>query len=106
VLLIGSSNLVHNTHLSVSKLRAGDTSPFAWATEVDEWVKLKLDQRDFQGLVDYQRAGTSGLLAVPTPDHYLPLLYSAGLALPGEEIAYPHEEVSFGGLSMRTVQVG
>lgn len=106
VLLIGSGNVVHNTRLSVPKLRAGDASPFAWATEFDEWVKHKLDQRDFRGLVAYQRAGASGLLAVPTPDHYLPLLYSAGLALPEEEITYPHEEVSFGGLSMRTVQVG
>jgi 4,5-DOPA dioxygenase extradiol len=106
VLLIGSGNIVHNTRLSVPKLRAGDTSPFVWATEFDEWVKDKLDQRDFQALVAYERAGTSGLLAVPTLDHYLPLLYVAGLAQPGEEIAYPHEEVSFGGLSMRTVQVG
>ncbi|MGI4871561.1 MAG: 4,5-DOPA dioxygenase extradiol [Janthinobacterium lividum] len=106
VLLIGSGNIVHNTRLSVPKLRAGDTSPFEWATEFDEWVKRKLDQRDFQSLVAYQQAGVSGLLAVPTPDHYLPLLYSAGLAQPDEAISYAHEEVSFGGLSMRTFQVG
>jgi 4,5-DOPA dioxygenase extradiol len=106
VLLIGSGNIVHNTRLSVPKLRAGDTSPFAWATEFDEWVKQQLDQRDFQRLVAYQQAGNSGALAVPTPDHYLPLLYSAGLAQPDEPVSYAHEEVSFGGLSMRTFQIG
>jgi 4,5-DOPA dioxygenase extradiol len=106
VLLIGSGNIVHNTRLSVPKLRAGDASPFAWATEFDEWVKAKLDQRDYQGLVAYERAGASGRLAVPTPDHYLPLLYSAGLARPDEAVRYAHEEVAFGGLSMRTFQLG
>ena len=44
--------------------------------------------------------------AVPTPDHYLPLLYSAGLAQPDEPVSYVHEEVLFGGLSMRTFQIG
>jgi 4,5-DOPA dioxygenase extradiol len=106
VLLLGSGNIVHNTRLSVPKLRAGDARSFAWATEFDEWVKAKLDQRDYQGLVTYERAGASGRLAVPTPDHYLPLLYSAGLARPDEAVSYAHEEVAFGGLSMRTFQVG
>jgi 4,5-DOPA dioxygenase extradiol len=106
VLLIGSGNIVHNTRLSVPKLRVGDNSPFAWATEFDEWVKRKLDQRAFQDLVAYQQAGISGQLAVPTPDHYLPLLYCVGLALPDEAVSYAHEEVAFGGLSMRTFQVG
>jgi 4,5-DOPA dioxygenase extradiol len=106
VLLIGSGNIVHNTRLSVPKLRAGDTSPFVWATEFDEWVKQQLDQRNFQRLVAYERAGISGPLAVPTPDHYLPLLYSVGLAQPDELVSYAHEEVSFGGLSMRTFQIG
>ncbi|MGI4733688.1 MAG: 4,5-DOPA dioxygenase extradiol [Janthinobacterium lividum] len=106
VLLIGSGNIVHNIGLSLTKLRTGDASPFAWATEFDGWVKTKLDQRDFRGLVAYEQAGTSGTLAVPTLDHYLPLLYSAGLAQPEEAITHTFEEVSFGGLSMRTFQVG
>lgn len=106
MLLIGSGNIVHNIGLSLPKLRTGDASPFAWATEFDGWVKTKLDQRDFRGLVAYEQAGPSGTLAVPTLDHYLPLLYSAGLAQPEEAITHTFEEVSFGGLSMRTFQVG
>lgn len=43
---------------------------------------------------------------MPTPGHYLPLLYSAGLAQPDEPVRYAPEEVSFGGLSMRTFQIG
>lgn len=106
VLLIGSGNVVHNTRLSVPRLLAGDTTPFDWATEFDGWVKAKLDQRDFRSLVNYPQAGRSGQLAVPTPDHYVPLLYSAGLAYADEALTYPHEEVTFGAISMRTVQIG
>ena len=106
VLIIGSGNVVHNLRLSMPKLMAGDATPYEWATQFDDWVKAKLDQRDLAGLINYQQAGPSGALAVPSLDHYLPLLYTAGLARPAETITHTFEEVTFGGLSMRTFQVG
>ncbi|MGI4866974.1 MAG: 4,5-DOPA dioxygenase extradiol [Janthinobacterium lividum] len=106
VLIVGSGNVVHNLHLSMPKLMVGDDSAFDWATQFDHWVKSKLDQRDFKGLLAYQQTGPSGRLAVPTLDHYLPLLYSAGLARPTEAITHTFEDVTFGGISMRTFQVG
>lgn len=106
VLIIGSGNVVHNLQLSMPKLMAGDDSAFEWATQFDHWVKGRLDQRDFKGLLGYQQTGRSGALAVPTLDHYLPLLYSAGLARPSEALTHTFEGVTFGGISMRTFQVG
>lgn len=106
VLVVGSGNVVHNLRLSVPKLLAGDAAAYDWAVEFDQWVKHKIDQRDFTALFDVQKAGASGPLAVPTPDHYWPLLYSLGLADKNEPISHAFEEVSFGGLSMRTVAIG
>jgi 4,5-DOPA dioxygenase extradiol len=106
VLIIGSGNIVHNLRLSMERLRNGDTRPFDWAVEFDTWVSEKIAGRDFQSLVTYEKAGESGKLSVPTPDHYIPMLYSLGLAGEKEEIKQAYEEVALGGISMRTFQVG
>ncbi|MCB2408719.1 4,5-DOPA dioxygenase extradiol [Hymenobacter lucidus] len=107
VLIIGSGNIVHNLRQSMPKLMQGDATPYDWATEFDEWVKVKIDQRDFASLVNYQQAGgSSAQLSVPTTDHYLPVLYSLGLADKDENIVHTFEEVSYGGLSMRTFMAG
>lgn len=106
VLIIGSGNVVHNLRQSMQKLMANDATPYDWAVEFDEWVKGRIDQRDFTALFDVQKAGASGPLSVPTPDHYWPLLYSLALADKDEPIHHAFEEVSYGGLSMRTVAIG
>ena len=106
VLIIGSGNIVHNLRLSMERLRNGDARPFDWAVEFDTWVSEKIAGRDFQSLVTYEKAGESGKLSVPTPDHYIPMLYSLGLAGEKEEIKQAYEEVTLGGISMRTFQVG
>ena len=64
------------------------------------------DTGDFQSLVTYEKAGEPGKLSVPTVDHYVPMLYSLGLADDKEEIKQTYEEVTMGGISMRTFQVG
>ncbi len=106
VLIIGSGNIVHNLRLSVPRFQSNDSRPFDWATEFDQWTLSKIQQRDFQSLTNYELAGTSGKLSVPTVDHYVPLLYSLGLADAKEDIRQTYEEVTFGGISMRTFQIG
>ncbi|MCW5924117.1 MAG: hypothetical protein KIS77_17475 [Saprospiraceae bacterium] len=103
---IGSGNIAHNLRLSMERLRTGDTRPYDWAVEFDNWAKEKIASRDFQTLVTYEKAGEVGKLAVPTTDHYIPMLYSLGLAGEKEEIKQTYEEVTLGGISMRTFQVG
>ncbi|MCC6283471.1 MAG: 4,5-DOPA dioxygenase extradiol [Saprospiraceae bacterium] len=106
VLVIGSGNIVHNLRMSMARFQNNDASPFDWAVEFDNWVHEKIEKRDFQSLTDYEKAGTAGKLSVPTVDHYVPLLYTLGLADDKEAIKQTYEEVSFGGMSMRTFQVG
>ncbi len=105
VLILGSGNIVHNLRQSMPRFGIGDTRPFDWAVEFDAWVKGRLDERDFAALARHGEAGPSALLAVPTPEHYVPLLYTAAVAEPGETITQIYEEVCYGGISMRTFRV-
>ncbi len=106
VLVIGSGNIVHNLRMSMPKLQMSDSSPYDWATEFDTWVGGKIASGDYAALANYEQVGTAGKLAVPTTDHYIPMLYTLGLADGKEEIKTVYESVEYGGLSMRTFQVG
>lgn len=106
VLIIGSGNVVHNLRQSMPKIMADDPTPYDWAVEFDEWFKGNLLSGNYRTLTNYAQAGSSGPLAVPTLDHYLPTLYTVGLAGKHEPIRQLFEEVSYGGLGMRTFMVG
>ena len=106
VLVIGSGNIVHNLRMSIPKLQQGDNSPYDWATEFDTWVGKKISDGDYGALANYEQIGTAGKLAVPTTDHYIPMLYTLGLADGKEEVKQVYKSVEYGGLSMRTFQVG
>ena len=103
VLVLGSGNLVHNLRaLNFSD----DAPPYAWAVEADQWFKARLLSRDLPALIDYQRAGPAVAKAVPTNDHYLPMLYVMGLAEEGEPLAFTHEGMQNGSVSMRCFRIG
>ncbi len=106
VLIIGSGNIVHNLRLSFEKFSINDSKPYDWAVEFDEWIKTRINDRNFADIISFEKAGKSGPLSVPTPDHYIPLLYSLALTEPNEKIEHTYEEVSFGGMSMRTLKIG
>jgi 4,5-DOPA dioxygenase extradiol len=101
VLIIGSGNIVHNLRL-ISWQQFGE-APFAWARKFDEQVKYALDQRDNDLLVRYDsKDGETGRYAVPTNEHYLPLLYIAALRRESETIEYIHEGFQHRSISMRS----
>jgi len=80
VLVVGSGNIVHNLGVSIPMLGRGDKSAFDWAVEFDSWVGNALQNGDYLTLTNYEGAGKIGSLSVPSPDHYIPMLYSLGLA--------------------------
>ena len=104
VLIIGSGNLVHNLH-SYAWGRH-DVKPFDWAMRFEKLARELLLKGEDAPLVDYESLGKDALLAAPTPDHYLPLLYVMGLRRPGEQVTFPVEGFDGGSISMLTVRVG
>lgn len=103
VLIICSGNIVHN--LKVIDWNNITAKPLDWAIEFDELVKTKLDNKDFQALVNYEKFGKISQLAHPTNEHYLPMLYTLGLADRNEEVKYLYEGFQFGSASMRCFQI-
>lgn len=103
VLIVGSGNIVHN-------LRTLDWSqsarPLDWATKYDEHVKEQLLKGNFQNLADNYVATSEGRLSVPTPDHYLPLLYVLGAVESGETPTFIYEGIEHASISMRTFAYG
>jgi len=102
VLIVSSGNIVHNLR---KFFESQDAKPFEWTTEFDEWVKSRINARDFQSLIDYEKHGESAKLSVPTPDHYIPMIYSLALAEKNDDIHYTNEE-TLGSISMRAFRIG
>jgi 4,5-DOPA dioxygenase extradiol len=103
VLIVGSGNVVHN--LRTLKF-SGERSAYDWATRFDEHVRTHLLARDHASLVHYDMLGEAAQLSVPTPDHYLPLLYVIALQGEDEKISIPVDGIEAGSISMLTAVVG
>jgi 4,5-DOPA dioxygenase extradiol len=103
ILIIGSGNLVHNLHAYAWGRRA--VKPFDWAIRFEEQVRELLLSANDGPLIAYQTLGHDAMLSVPTPDHYLPLLYVIALRRESEQVSFPVEGVDGGSVSMLTVQI-
>ena len=104
ILIMGSGNLVHNLHAYAWGRHP--VEPFDWAVRFEQKARELITSGDFQPLVDYETLGRDALLAAPTPDHYLPLIYVLGAAQKGEPATFPIEGVDGGAVSMLTVKIG
>ena len=104
VLIVGSGNLVHNLHTYAWGRHA--VEPYDWALRFEETVRDLIDRGEHDPLVDYEALGRDAMLAAPTPDHYLPLLYILGLRRADERVSYPVTGVDGGSVSMLAVQFG
>lgn len=91
VLVIGSGSLIHNLSLARQRLQSGDMTPFGWEAEYDFWLKKQIDERNFENIINYGTSHKLGKLAAPTPDHFVPVLYSLGLMDVKDEITYFYE---------------
>ena len=104
VLVIGSGNVVHNLHAYLWGPRCA--TPLDWAARFETKVRDRLRARDHAALVDYPSLGEEAALAVPTPEHYLPLLYVIALQRPGEQVTFPVEGFDGGAISMLALRIG
>jgi 4,5-DOPA dioxygenase extradiol len=104
VLIVGSGNLVHNLHAYAWGRHVPD--PYDWAVRFETEAKGLLVSNDSKPLVDYETLGHEALLSIPTPDHYLPLLYVIGSRQTNEPVSFPVEGIDGGSISMLSVLVG
>jgi 4,5-DOPA dioxygenase extradiol len=104
VLIIGSGNIIHNLHTYAWGRHGVD--PFDWAVRFEEHARELLLKGEDAPLIAYETLGREAMLSIPTPEHYLPLLYVIALRRKGEPVSFPVEGVDGGSVSMLTVKVG
>jgi 4,5-DOPA dioxygenase extradiol len=105
VLIVGSGNLVHNLHAYAWGQHT--VEPYEWTIEFEKRARELLLSGEDGPLVNYEsKLGREAVLAVPTPDHYLPLLYVIGARQSREAVSFPVEGVDGGSISMLAVRVG
>lgn len=106
VLIIGSGNMVHNLgKIAWDKLNVSNYG-YDWAIEAHNKFNDLIQKRDHQALIAYQNLGSAVQLAIPTPDHYLPLIYTLGLSNETDAISLFNNELVAGSLNMTSVQFG
>jgi len=105
ILIIGSGNMVHNLRM-VAWNRLNEEYAFDWATEANEKMKSYMVHDDHRKLIDFKSQGKAFELAIPTPEHYLPLLYALALKEGNEEISFFNDKPVAGSLTMTSVKIG
>jgi 4,5-DOPA dioxygenase extradiol len=101
ILLVATGGIVHN----LARLAPEEDTPYPdpWAAEFDNWVRQTVGAFDADALADYERLGPHASAAVPTSEHFDPLLFTAGTALPGDVVHDIYEGFRYGSLSMRSL---
>ncbi len=106
ILIVGSGNLVHNLgRVAWDKLNEIGYS-YDWATEANEKMKKFILEGDHKQLIDYKSQGRAFDLAIPTAEHFLPLLYILALKEENEEVAIFNDKAVAGSLTMTSVKIG
>lgn len=96
VLIFGSGNVVHN----LSRINWTMAGGYSWAEEFDNYIKEKIMAKEYQDVVDYEKAGKSSELAFVTPEHFYPLLYVLGTARVDDKLTVFNDSCTMGSLSM------
>lgn len=106
VLIIGSGNMVHNLRMIAWNKINEPNYGFDWAIEMDQIFKDKISDKDHKALINYETLNKASKLAIPTPDHYYPLLYTLGLQDSKDETSLFNDKLVGGSLNMTSVKIG
>jgi len=101
ILILGSGNIVHNLGL----IQWTDTA-YDWAVEFDDPVKRLILSGDHDAICNYEKLGPAARLAIPTNEHFLPLLYILALQDADDTVSFFADKVTLGAISMRAVRIG
>lgn len=106
VLIIGSGNMVHNLRMVAWDKMNVDNFGFDWAIEMNEIFKNKIMNKDHKALFDYPSLNKAATLAIPTPDHYYPLIYALALQTDNDNVEFFNDKLVAGSLTMTSVKIG
>ncbi|MFA4867469.1 MAG: 4,5-DOPA dioxygenase extradiol [Pedobacter sp.] len=104
VLILGSGNMVHNLRMMSWEMING--GGFDWALEMNDKFKSLILNKEHQQLANYKNLGAAAMLAIPTPEHYLPLMYTLGLQNVKEDVSLFNDKAVGGSLTMTSVRIG
>jgi 4,5-DOPA dioxygenase extradiol len=104
VLIVGSGNIVHNLHAYAWGRHPAQ--PYDWALEFEQRMRTAILAGDHSPIIDYETIGRAAQLSVPTPEHFLPLLYVLGASHPGEPVVFPVDGIDGGSIAMLGVLLG
>lgn len=104
VLILGSGNMVHNLRMMSWEMING--GGYDWALEINDQFKRLILNNEHQPLQAYQTLGKAAMLAIPTPEHYLPLMYTLGLKNEQESVSLFNDKAVAGSLTMTSVRIG
>jgi 4,5-DOPA dioxygenase extradiol len=104
VLILGSGNMVHNLRMISWEMING--GGYDWALDINEKFKQAILNKNHEPLINFESLGSEALLAIPTPEHYLPLMYTLGLQNENEEATLFNDKAFGGSLTMTSVKVG
>ena len=106
VLIIGSGNMVHNLRMVSWEKMNTPGFGFDWALKMNDTFKHLIGSGDYKPLINYESLGAEAKLAIPTPEHYLPLLYSLGLRGSNDKVSFFNDKAVAGSLTMTSVKIG
>lgn len=106
ILIIGSGNMVHNLRMVAWDKLDEPEYGFDWALQMNNKFKELIGNNQHSQLINYQSLGREALLSIPTPEHYLPLLYTLGLKNSKEAVSFFNDKAVGGSLTMTSVKVG
>lgn len=106
VLIIGSGNMVHNLRMVAWDKLNVDNYGFDWTQEMNVIFKEKISKGDHQALIEYEKLNKAALMAIPTPDHYYPMLYALALQTSNDAVEFFNDKAVGGSLTMTSVKIG
>jgi 4,5-DOPA dioxygenase extradiol len=106
VLIIGSGNMVHNLRMIAWDKMNVENFGFDWALEMNSLFKEKINSRNHLDLIQYEKLSIGSKLAIPTPDHYFPMLYSLALQTDNDAIEFFNDKAVGGSLTMTSIKIG
>lgn len=106
VLIIGSGNMVHNLRMAAWDKLNEEQYGYDWALQMNDKFKHLITDGDYKPLINYQAMGREAMLAIPTPEHYLPLMYTLGLKSSKDEVSFFNDKTIAGSLTMTSVKFG